>query len=102
GGGAGGSGGHHRLRIEADGVLLADVDQPVEDVSVRTCDDGGPAEVVVRTSGGPADSAVTARAKTVTVSGADFRYRADAAMTGPVRRRTWTLRPGAWTLTLPR
>ncbi|MEU7599952.1 diacylglycerol kinase [Streptomyces sp. NPDC040724] len=102
GGGTGGSGGHHRLRVEADGVLLADVDQPVEDVSVRTCDDGGPAEVVVRTGGGPAGSTVTARAKTVTVSGADFRYRADAAMTGPVRRRTWTLRPGAWTLTLPR
>lgn len=94
--------GHHRLRVEADGVLMADVDQPVEDVSVRTRDDGGPAEVVVRTGGGSADSTVTARARTVTVSGADFRYRADAAMTGPVRRRTWTLRPGAWTLTLPR
>ncbi|WP_030709256.1 hypothetical protein [Streptomyces sp. NRRL F-2580] len=108
GGGSGGvGGGYHRLRVEADGLLLADVDQPVEDVSVRTCDDGGPAEVVVRTAGGgPAGSGsgstVTARAKTVTVSGADFRYRADAAMTGPVRRRTWTLRPGAWTLTLPR
>ncbi|MER6313518.1 diacylglycerol kinase [Streptomyces sp. NPDC001581] len=110
-GGAGGNEGYHRLRVEADGVLLADVDQPVEDVSVRTCDDGGPAEVVVRTGGGgPAGSGsgsgsgstVTARAMTVTVSGADFRYRADAAMTGPVRRRTWTLRPGAWTLTLPR
>ncbi|WP_374778358.1 diacylglycerol kinase [Streptomyces sp. NBC_01310] len=102
---AGGAGaGHHRLRVEADGVLLADVDQLVEDVSVRIRDDGGPAEVVVRTGGGggAAGSTVTVRAKTVTVSGADFRYRADAAMTGPVRRRTWTLRPGAWTLTLPR
>ncbi|MGW7449848.1 diacylglycerol kinase [Streptomyces sp. NPDC054787] len=98
----GAAAGRHRLRVEADGVLLADVDQPVEDLSVRTRDDGGLAEVVVRTGGGFADSTVTARAKTVTVSGADFRYRADAAMTGPVRRRTWTLRPGAWSLTLPR
>ncbi|MFJ7775382.1 diacylglycerol kinase family protein [Streptomyces yangpuensis] len=99
-GGAGG--GHHRLRVEADGVVLADVDQPVADVSVRTRGDGEPAEVSVRTGGGFGGSTVTARAKTVTVSGADFRYRADGAMTGPVRRRTWTLRPGAWTLTLPR
>ncbi|MFJ3976576.1 diacylglycerol kinase [Streptomyces sp. NPDC090021] len=95
-------GGHRRLRVEADGVVLADVDQPVADVSVRTRGDGEPAEVSVRTGGGFGGSTVTARAKTVTVSGADFRYRADGAMTGPVRRRTWTLRPGAWTLTLPR
>ncbi|MFJ2749686.1 diacylglycerol kinase [Streptomyces sp. NPDC087297] len=101
---AGGTGtSRHRLRVEADGVVLADLDRPVEDVSVRTRDDGGPAEVVVRTGGGAtADATVTVRAQTVTVSGADFRYRADAAMTGPVRRRTWTLRPGAWTLTVPR
>ncbi|OKK18393.1 diacylglycerol kinase [Streptomyces sp. CB00455] len=97
-----GAAGRLRLRVEADGVVLADVDRPVEDVSVRTGDDGGLAEVVVRTGGGGAEAVVRARAKTVTVSGADFRYRADAAMAGPVRRRTWTLRPGAWTLTLPR
>ncbi|MEU9250526.1 diacylglycerol kinase [Streptomyces sp. NPDC048270] len=91
-----------RLRVEADGVVLADVDRPVEDVSVATGEDGGLAEVVVRTGGGGAGSAVSARAKTVSVSGTDFRYRADAAMTGPVRRRTWTLHPSAWALTVPR
>ncbi|WP_405715959.1 diacylglycerol kinase [Streptomyces xanthophaeus] len=96
-----GGAGQYRLRVEADGVVLADVDRPVADVSVRTRDDGGLAEVVVRT-GGAAGGSVTARAKTVTVSGADFRYRADTATAGPVRRRTWTLRPQAWTLTLPR
>ncbi|OEJ32635.1 diacylglycerol kinase [Streptomyces subrutilus] len=90
-----------RLRVEADGVVLADVDRPVEDVSVATGEDGGLAEVVVRTGGG-AGSTVSARAKTVSVSGTDFRYRADAAMTGPVRRRTWTLHPSAWALTVPR
>ncbi|MFD9380084.1 diacylglycerol kinase [Streptomyces sp. NPDC059999] len=90
----------HRLRVEVDGVVLADVDHPVEEVSVTTREPGGPAEVVVRLAGCPTR---TQRATAVTVSGADFRYRADhAGVTGPVRRRTWTLRPGAWALTLPR
>ncbi|MFD9406138.1 diacylglycerol kinase [Streptomyces sp. NPDC059989] len=89
--------GGHRLRVEADGELLADLDRPVQDVLVATREDGGLAEVMVRTGAG----SVRTRAKTITVSGADFRYRADAAMTGPVRRRTWTLHPSAWTLTLP-
>ncbi|MFF4229061.1 diacylglycerol kinase [Streptomyces sp. NPDC001820] len=87
----------HRLRVEADGVLLTDLDRVVEAVTVRAGD--GRAEVVVR-HGAHADP-VMARALTVTVSGADFRYRADAMVTGPVRTRTWTLRAGAWGLTLP-
>ncbi|MCY0951219.1 diacylglycerol kinase [Streptomyces sp. H27-S2] len=95
-----------RLRVEADGVVLVDVDRPVEDVSLSTRDDGGLAEVTVRTAGGAggagAGTVVRARAKTVTVSGADFRYRADVAVAGPVRRRTWTLHPAAWALTRPR
>ncbi|MET9609899.1 diacylglycerol kinase [Streptomyces sp. NPDC006512] len=89
----------HRLRVEVDGVLLVDLDQPVEDVCVRTPEPGGPAEVVVRLSGAPP---LTGRARTVTVSGADFRYRANHVLSGPVRRRTWTLRTAAWHLTLPR
>ncbi|MEU9144671.1 diacylglycerol kinase [Streptomyces sp. NPDC048349] len=91
-----------RLRVEADGVVLADVDRQVEEVAVTTGEDGGLAEVVVRTGGDGAGSTVSARAKTLSVSGTDFRYRADAAMTGPVRRRTWTLHPSAWALTVPR
>jgi hypothetical protein len=90
-------GGAHRLRVEADGVVLADVDRLVEDVSV-TAGRGGLADVVVRTG----RSALTARARSVTVSGSDFRYRADVADRGPVRRRTWTLRPSAWSLVLPK
>ncbi|WP_443065452.1 diacylglycerol kinase [Streptomyces sp. NBC_00536] len=87
-----------RLRVEADGVLVSDVDQAVADVAVAARD--GLVEVVVRmVDAGPA---VIGRGLSVTVSGADFRYRADHADTGPVRRRTWTLRPGAWGLTLPR
>ncbi|MEU2393592.1 diacylglycerol kinase [Streptomyces sp. NPDC007369] len=93
----GGAAGGHRLRVEADGVVLADVDRPVEDLSLEPAR-GGLAEVVVRVDG----TAVGARARVVTVTGSDFRYRADEAVAGPVRRRTWTLRPAAWGLVLPR
>ncbi|MEU6573350.1 diacylglycerol kinase family protein [Streptomyces sp. NPDC046805] len=91
-----------RLRVEVDGVTLVDLDQPVEGVSV-TPGSAGLAEVEVR----PAPLANTdspllrATGRTVTVTGADFRYRADAAVSGPVRRRTWRLVEGAWGLTVP-
>ncbi|WP_329133442.1 acylglycerol kinase family protein [Streptomyces sp. NBC_01476] len=89
-----------RLRVEADGVLLADLDEPVHEVSVR-CAPTGLAEISVRRSqDAPAD--VSTRARTITVSGRDFRYRADSAITGPVRTRTWTVEPSAWRLTVPR
>ncbi|MFI1935527.1 MULTISPECIES: diacylglycerol kinase [unclassified Streptomyces] len=90
--------GTHRLRVEADGVLLSDLDMPVRGVSVTSQGGGGLADVVVRTSSG---EDVTAEAKAVTVSGADFRYRADIQTGGPVRTRTWTVRAGAWGLMLP-
>ncbi|MFH8490202.1 diacylglycerol kinase family protein [Streptomyces longisporoflavus] len=91
-----------RLRVEADGVVVVDLDQPVEGVSVRPGADGL-AEVEVRpTSVGAAAGPLRARGRTITVSGADFRYRADAVVGGPVRTRTWSVRTGAWGLTLPR
>ncbi|MFH8344699.1 hypothetical protein [Streptomyces sp. NPDC018045] len=92
----------HRLRVEADGVVLADLDRPVRWVSVTPgdSDDGtGLAEVVVHWQ--EAEPPVRARARAVTVSGADFRYRADVVVGGPVRTRTWTVHPDAWRLTLP-
>ncbi|MGW6526805.1 diacylglycerol kinase family protein [Streptomyces venezuelae] len=92
-----------RLRIEADGVTLVGLDQPVEGVRV-TAGGGGLARVEVRPapSAGADASPVRVRARTVTVSGADFRYRADSVVAGPVRTRTWTVRARAWGLTLPR
>ncbi|MGW1775616.1 diacylglycerol kinase [Streptomyces sp. NPDC002104] len=130
-----GSGGGHRLRVEADGVVLADVDGLVEDLAVSAREGDGLADVLVRmralaapgpggagagagrgagTGAGPvpvpgsgsgggdgSGRVVRVRASAVTVSGEDFRYRSDGGITGPVRRRTWTLRPGAWGLTLP-
>ncbi|GGU28324.1 diacylglycerol kinase family protein [Streptomyces daghestanicus] len=90
-----------RLRVEVDGVTLVDLDQPVAGVSLIP---GGPglAEVEVRPlSVGAEASPITARGRTVTVSGAHFRYRADAVESGPVGTRTWTVRESAWGLTLP-
>ncbi|WP_344570519.1 hypothetical protein [Streptomyces axinellae] len=93
------------LRVEADGELLADLDDPVAEVSVRTTDGGGLAEVTVRPGTGPAmdPSPVRALARAVTVSGGEFRYRADTTRVGgPVWTRTWTVLPRAWRLVLPR
>jgi len=94
-------GGLARLRVEVDGVLVVDLDQPVTAVSVTPGVAGG-AEVVVRPLSVGAEAApLRAVGHRVTVSGADFRYRADAVVGGPVRTRTWTVREGAWGLTLP-
>ncbi|MET7452739.1 diacylglycerol kinase family protein [Streptomyces sp. NPDC005574] len=90
-----------RLRVEVDGVTLVDLDQPVEGLSVVP---GGPglADVEVHPlSVGAEATPLLASGRRVTVSGADFRYRADALVAGPVRTRTWVVREGAWGLTLP-
>ncbi|WP_409470679.1 diacylglycerol kinase [Streptomyces sp. HC307] len=93
--------GPSRLRVEVDGATLVDLDQPVEGVSVMP-GTAGVAEVEVRpVSVGAEASPLRAVGRTVTVSGAHFRYRADAAVSGPVRTRTWTVREGAWGLTVP-
>ncbi|MFF5156343.1 diacylglycerol kinase [Streptomyces sp. NPDC000348] len=87
-----------RLRVEVDGETLVDLGQPVEGVSVVP---GAPgtARVEVRTASEAAP--LVAEARTVTVSGAHFRYRADGAVSGPVRTRTWEVREEAWGLTVP-
>ncbi|WP_399217411.1 hypothetical protein [Streptomyces sp. SAJ15] len=87
-----------RLRVEADGVLLADLDQPVERITVST-PGAGLAEVLVRSHA--AEAPVRARARAITVSGPDFRYRADAHIAGPVRTRTWTVLDEALRLLVP-
>jgi hypothetical protein len=87
-----------RLRVEADGTLLADLDRPLEDLWLAP-GRGGPAELALRQRG---RAEVRVRARSVTVSGPDFRYRADVLLGGPVRGRTWTSLQDAWHLTLPR
>ncbi|CAM5243077.1 Diacylglycerol kinase OS=Streptomyces tendae OX=1932 GN=GUR47_19800 PE=4 SV=1 [Streptomyces tendae] len=96
-----GAAGPARLRLEVDGVTLVDLDQPVEAVTVMP-GAGGVALVEVRPlSVGAQAAPLTASGRTVTVSGAHFRYRADAVVCGPVGTRTWVAREGAWGLTLP-
>ncbi|GAA3873361.1 diacylglycerol kinase family protein [Streptomyces sp. NPDC003631] len=90
-----------RLRVEVDGLMLVDLDQPVAGVSVVP-GDPGVAEVQVRPVSVGAEAApLNAVGRRVTVSGADFRYRADSVVGGPVRTRTWVVREAAWGLTLP-
>ncbi|OSZ55654.1 diacylglycerol kinase, partial [Streptomyces pharetrae CZA14] len=90
-----------RLRVEVDGETLVDLDQPLEAVSV-TPDGSGSATVEVRPlSVGAAAAPLLVTGRRITVSGADFRYRADAVVAGPVRRRTWTVFEGGLGLTLP-
>ncbi|WP_030183788.1 diacylglycerol kinase family protein [Streptomyces violaceorubidus] len=96
-----GAAGPARLRVEVDGTTLVDLDQPVEAVTVLP-GAGGVAVVEVRPlSVGAQAAPLTASGRTVTVSGAHFRYRADAVLCGPVGTRTWVAREGAWGLTLP-
>ncbi|MFF7970747.1 diacylglycerol kinase [Streptomyces sp. NPDC007905] len=93
--------GPSRLRVEVDGATIVDLDQPVEAVSVSP-GVRGVAEVEVRPlSLGAAATPLRASGRSVTVVGTDFRYRADAAVSGPVRRRTWRVVEGAWGLVLP-
>ncbi|MCF3136708.1 diacylglycerol kinase [Streptomyces olivochromogenes] len=93
--------GPSRLRVEVDGETVVDLDQPVETVSVAP-GTGGMASVEVRPlSVGAEATPLRVSGQTVTVAGADFRYRADSAVSGPVRRRTWRVVEGAWGLTLP-
>jgi hypothetical protein len=90
-----------RLRVEVDGETLVDLDQPVEAISVMPGGSGTAAVEVRPLSVGAEAAPLLARGHRVTVSGADFRYRADSAVSGPVRRRTWTVWEGALGLTLP-
>ncbi|KUM79455.1 hypothetical protein [Streptomyces curacoi] len=93
--------GPSRLRVEVDGATLVDLGQPVEAVSV-TPGAAGVAAVEVRpASVGAEASPLRAEGRTVTVSGAHFRYAADATVSGPLRRRTWTVGEGGLRLVLP-
>ena len=94
-----------RLRVEADGALLADLDRPVRGVSVVPAagDDGRPgglAEVIVHWPNEERPVRVAARA--VTVSGRGFRAGADGLVGGPVRGRRWRAQWVACRLQLPR
>ncbi|MGI5427496.1 diacylglycerol kinase family protein [Streptomyces sp. CA-179760] len=93
--------GPSRLRVEVDGETLVDLNQPVEAVSVSPTASGTASVEVRPVSVGAEASPLLAQGRTVTVSGAHFRYRADTVVSGPVRTRTWRVQEGAWGLTVP-
>ncbi|MDY0812900.1 diacylglycerol kinase [Kitasatospora purpeofusca] len=90
-----------RLRVEADGRLLADVHRPVRVVQVTlpcgAAAGEGVMEIVVRAPG----ALLRARAASISVAGRGFGYEADGRPVGPVRARTWTVHAGCWGLLLP-
>jgi hypothetical protein len=88
-------GGRRRLRIEADGRLLAEPAHPVRAVAVEVRDCG---RMEIRIQ---AHRPLSARARQLVISGAEFEYLADSARNGPVDSRVWTVHPGAWRLHVP-
>ncbi|MEU3529036.1 diacylglycerol kinase [Streptomyces sp. NPDC038707] len=90
-----------RLRVEVDGEPVVDTDQPVEAVSVVPGAAGAVSVEVRPLSVGAEATPLLASGRTVTVTGAEFRYRTDATVSGPLRRRTWRVLEGAWSLVLP-
>jgi diacylglycerol kinase family enzyme len=54
-----------------------------------------------RGSHGSRRDVVATRAHQVTVSGEPFSVNADGEVSGPMTRRTWTVRPGAWRFLAP-
>ena len=47
------------------------------------------------------DDVISLRARQVTISGEDFFLAADGEISGPERRRSWHLEPGAYSLIVP-
>jgi YegS/Rv2252/BmrU family lipid kinase len=47
------------------------------------------------------DDVIVVRGHTVTVTGDPFPVNADGELEGPVTQRTWTVRPGAWSVITP-
>jgi hypothetical protein len=80
------------LRVEADGHVLADSAHPMHALALSS--HGGTAELRI-------DAAVPVQARRVTVGGSLFTYEADHALSAPVRERTWTVEPSAWSLRVP-
>ena len=39
--------------------------------------------------------------RTLEIAGGPFSANADGEVSGPLRRRVWTMRPGAWRCILP-
>ncbi|MEJ7795685.1 MAG: diacylglycerol kinase family protein [Nocardioides sp.] len=121
-----------RLRIEVDGTVVCDVDQPVLMVAIgngtsvgggaeltpEADPEDGKIDVMISRSVGPfakfgyavgvararhheRDDVHYLRGRSVTISGQNFYCSADGEVSGPERRRSWRVEPGAYSMLLP-
>ena len=121
-----------RLRVEVDGTVVCDVDQPLLMVAVgngtsvgggaeltpEADPENGTVDVMISRSVRPfaklgyavgvargrhheRDDVQYLRATSVTVSGERFYCSADGEVSGPERRRSWRVEPGAYSMLLP-
>lgn len=61
----------------------------------------GYAAKLIRGTHGSREDVIHRKARTFTAAGEAFHINADGELAGPVTRRTWTIRPGAWRCILP-
>ena len=127
--GAGRTGWHLRVVVDGSAVAVDGEALMVAVANGRTIGGGaelapgaepddGLLDVVVATSTGPLarlgfavalregehverDDVLVVQGREVTVTGDPFPLNADGELTGPVTSRTWTVRPGAWSLVVP-
>ncbi|MDQ1625536.1 MAG: hypothetical protein QOJ49_1034 [Actinomycetota bacterium] len=120
------------LRVEVDGVVVHDEGPVLmagvcngrtigggAEIAPEAVPDDGLLDVVIATSTGPLarlgfavalregdhverDDVVAVQGRSVSVSGEAFPGNADGELQDPVERRTWTVRPNAWALVVPR
>lgn len=121
-----------RLRVEVDGVVVADVDRQVLMLSIgngasvgggteltpEADPSNGSVDVMVAFATDPLarlgyaidlvrrrhverDDVAYLRGTRVSVTGEDFWISADGEISGPERRRTWHVEPGAYSLLVP-
>jgi YegS/Rv2252/BmrU family lipid kinase len=119
------------LRVEVDGAVVHEGEPVLmvavcngrtvgggAEVAPDAEPDDGRLDVVVATSTGPLarlgfgvamrsgehverEDVLSVRGRSVTVSGEPFPANADGEVHEPVDRRTWTVRPGAWSVVVP-
>lgn len=121
-----------RMRVEVDGIVINDLDQPTlmvaigngasvgggAEVTPAADPEDGRVDVMVSRAVGPLsrfgfvfhlsraehrsrDDVIYLKGRAVRVSGEEFYAASDGEIAGPLRRRTWTVHRGAYSMVLP-